>query len=83
MLRRYVSHIPARHFKMVRYYGFMASRKRGSLLLKVYVTPEMTVREKPKRPGFAMLMKGCIEWQKSDSFRPYCWINAPEKWFLA
>ncbi|MBO1915818.1 transposase [Providencia rettgeri] len=22
MIRRYVSHIPARHFKMIRYYGF-------------------------------------------------------------
>lgn len=29
MLWRYVSHIPARHFKMVRYYGFLANRKRG------------------------------------------------------
>nr|WP_261082643.1 MULTISPECIES: transposase [Serratia]ULG12257.1 hypothetical protein Diarrp_00126 [Serratia entomophila] len=29
MLQRYVSHIPARHFKMVRYYGFLANRKRA------------------------------------------------------
>lgn len=36
MLQRYVSHIPARHFKMVRYYGFLANCKRGSLLPKVY-----------------------------------------------
>jgi len=45
MLRRYVSHIPARHFKMVRYYGFLANRKRGALLPKVYDALEMTVRE--------------------------------------
>ncbi len=60
MLQRYVSHIPARHFKMVRYYGFLANRKRGSLLPKVYNALEMTVREKPKRPEFAVLMKGFL-----------------------
>ena len=53
MLWRYVSHIPARHFKMVRYYGFLANRKRGTLLPKVYNAQEMTVREKPKRPGLS------------------------------
>jgi hypothetical protein len=50
MLQRYVSHIPARHFKMVHYYGFLANHKRGTLLPKVYDALEMTVREKPKRP---------------------------------
>ncbi|WGM18176.1 transposase (plasmid) [Arsenophonus nasoniae] len=25
MIRRYISHIPARHFKMVRYSGFVES----------------------------------------------------------
>ncbi|MEZ6878807.1 transposase [Enterobacter sp. KBR-315C3_2022] len=60
MLHRYVSHIPARHFKMVRYYGFLANRKRGSLLPKVYDALAMTVRKKPKRPGFAVLMKGFL-----------------------
>ncbi|BEO21291.1 hypothetical protein SMQC19_46380 (plasmid) [Serratia marcescens] len=60
MLQRYVSHIPARHFKMVRYYDFLANRKRGSLLPKVYDALAMMVREKPKRPGFAVLMKGFL-----------------------
>ncbi|UIA87933.1 hypothetical protein LU631_25630 [Erwinia tracheiphila] len=60
MIGRYISHIPARHFKMVRYSGFLANRKRGTLLPKVYEALEMTVREKPKRPGFAVLMKGFL-----------------------
>jgi hypothetical protein len=60
MLRRYISHIPARHFKMVRYYGFLSNRKRGQLLPKVYEALSMTVRDKPKRPGFAVLMKGFL-----------------------
>ncbi|MEN4758123.1 transposase [Pantoea agglomerans] len=66
MLQRYVSHIPARHFKMVRYYGFLANRKRGTLLPKVYEALSMTVREKAKRPGFAVLMKGFLV---TDSFQ--------------
>lgn len=60
MLLRYVSHIPARHFKMVRYYGFLANRNRGTLLPKVYKALAMTVREKPQKPGFAVLMKGFL-----------------------
>ena len=41
---------------MVRYYGFLANRKRGSLLTKVYEALSMTPREKPQKPG-AVLMK--------------------------
>lgn len=36
MIGRYISHVPAKHFKMVRYYGFLSGRKRGELLPKVY-----------------------------------------------
>ncbi|RAP70109.1 transposase [Candidatus Erwinia dacicola] len=59
-LWRYVSHIPARHFKMVRYSGFLANRKRGSLLPKVYEALEMTPRKKPGKPGLAVLMKAFL-----------------------
>ncbi|QBY46100.1 hypothetical protein ArsFIN_47110 (plasmid) [Arsenophonus nasoniae] len=52
MIRRYISHIPARHFKMVRYSGFLSNRKRGKLLPKVYKALEMTARKKPENPGF-------------------------------
>ncbi|HGM5492471.1 TPA: transposase [Serratia fonticola] len=51
MLQRYVSHIPTRHFKMVRYYGFLANRNHGTLLPKVYDALAMTAREKLQRPG--------------------------------
>lgn len=60
MIGRYISHFPARHFKMLRYSGFLANRKRGTLLPKVYEALEMTVREKPKRTGFAVLLKGFV-----------------------
>ncbi len=57
MLLRYISHIPSRHFKMVRYYGFLSNRKRGELLPKIYVALEMEVKTKPTKPGYATLMK--------------------------
>lgn len=55
MLGRYISHIPAKHFKMVRYYGFLSNRKRGELLPKVYEALQMDKRKKPEQPGFAAL----------------------------
>ncbi|WP_230480613.1 IS91 family transposase [Providencia alcalifaciens] len=57
MLWRYISHIQSRHFKMVRYYGFLTYRKRGALLPKVYEAQGMIVKAKPQKPGFASLMK--------------------------
>ncbi len=60
MPRPYVSHILARHFKMVCYYGFLANHKRGSLLPKVYEALEMTPREKPQEPGFTVLIKAFL-----------------------
>ena len=60
MIGRYISHIPAWHFKMVRYSGFLANRKRGSVLPKVYEALEMTLREKLEKPGFVVLMKGFL-----------------------
>lgn len=61
MLWRFISHIPSRQFKMVRNYGFLANRKRGSLFPKVYEALEMTVREKPQKPGLAVLMKAFLD----------------------
>ncbi|HGM5307305.1 TPA: transposase [Serratia marcescens] len=44
MLCRYVGHIPSRHFKTVRRYEAL----------------EMTLREKPQKLGFAVLMKAFL-----------------------
>ena len=60
MIRRYVCHIPARHFKMIRYYGFLANCKRGSLLPKVYDALDMIHPNVPEKPGFSALMKGFL-----------------------
>lgn len=60
MIGRYISHIPSRHFKMVRYYGFLSNRKRGTLLPKVYEALKMEEKKKPEKPGFAVLMKGFL-----------------------
>lgn len=66
MIGRYISHVPAKHFKMVRYYGFLSNRKRGELLPKVYEALEMKARKKPAQPGFAALMK---EFLRTDPYK--------------
>ncbi|EMM6518128.1 transposase, partial [Enterobacter ludwigii] len=45
MLGRYMSHIPAKNFKKVRYYGFLSNRKRCELLPKVYEALQMEARK--------------------------------------
>nr|EKU5185952.1 hypothetical protein [Klebsiella oxytoca] len=60
MVGRYISHMLAKYFKMVRYYGFLANRKRGELLPKVYETLQMVARKKSEQPGFAALMKAFL-----------------------
>ena len=60
MIERYISHIPAKHFKMMRYYGFLSRRKRGTLLPKIYDVLEMETRKKPEQSGFTALMKGFL-----------------------
>ncbi|WP_240727893.1 transposase [Escherichia sp. E3659] len=60
MIGRYISHVPAKHFKMVRYYGFLSNRKRGERLPKVYEALQMEARKKTEQPGFAALMKAFL-----------------------
>ncbi|MEY1010315.1 IS91 family transposase, partial [Providencia rettgeri] len=42
------------------YYGFLANRKRGSLLPKVYDALDIMSPSVPEKPGFAALMKGFL-----------------------
>ncbi|TDP13501.1 putative transposase [Enterobacter sp. AG326] len=60
MIGRYISHVPAKHFKMVSYYGFLFSRKLGELLQKLYDALQMEARKKTEQSGLAALMKGFL-----------------------
>ncbi|MCG9528874.1 transposase [Providencia rettgeri] len=60
MIRRYVSHITARHFKMIRYYGFLANSKRKYLLPKVYDALDMVSPSVREKTGFVALTKGFL-----------------------
>jgi hypothetical protein len=57
IIGRYISHIPARHFRMVRYYSFLSNRRRAGLLTQVYAALEMEGKNRPEKPGYASLMK--------------------------
>ena len=81
MIDRIAEHIPDKHFKMLRYYGFLSNRRRGELLPKVYKALERVVEPEPDIPGYAAMLKGykkldpyeCIVCQGRlvfDKFRP-------------
>ncbi|AWF33345.1 putative transposase (plasmid) [Klebsiella oxytoca] len=57
---------PGEAFKIVRFYGFLFSQKRGELLPKVYEALRMEEREKPEQPGFAALIKAFLH---TDPYR--------------
>lgn len=59
MIGRYISHIPGKHFKTVRYYGFLSNRK-GGLIAEDVCSPGDGSAEKPEQLGFATLMKGFL-----------------------
>ncbi|PSW04418.1 hypothetical protein C9I89_13940 [Photobacterium lipolyticum] len=56
MILRINDHIPEKHFRMLRYYGFLSNRRRGEQLPLVYKALEMDV-EPALTLSFAALMK--------------------------
>lgn len=74
-IARLIQHIPDTGFRMIRYYGFLAHRVRGTLLPKAYAllsqTPQTT-----KTPTHAELI------QKNFGFDPLTCILCGQKLFL-
>jgi hypothetical protein len=48
MLRRVIQHIPEKHLRMIRYFGFLATRVCGRQLPRVYEALQMAAPEKAK-----------------------------------
>lgn len=44
-IERFIQHIPETHFRLIRYYGFLANRSKGKLLQKVYDLLEQVVQK--------------------------------------
>lgn len=53
---------------MIRYYSFLANRKRGHLLPKVYDALDMIHPNVPEKPGFAALTKGFLNTDRANAF---------------
>ena len=60
LIERMVAHIPDKHFKMIRYYGFFSNRRRGEELPKVYDALESAQEAEPEMPGYAAMLKGYV-----------------------
>lgn len=57
MVQRVVQHIPEKHFRMVRYYGFLANRVCGQLLPRVYHALAMEPPVAAEPPRCAQMFK--------------------------
>ncbi|APC90613.1 Mobile element protein (plasmid) [Vibrio parahaemolyticus] len=57
LICRLIEHIPDKHFKMIRYYGFLSNRRRGEMLPKVYDALEMESKAAPALPCYASMLK--------------------------
>ncbi|AXF77277.1 transposase [Erwinia tracheiphila] len=51
MIGGYISHVPARHFKVVRYSGFLTNCRRGTLLPGAYDTLQISARREARVRG--------------------------------
>ncbi|RMS52871.1 hypothetical protein ALP64_202484 [Pseudomonas syringae pv. actinidiae] len=66
MLRRVVQHIPEKHFRMIRYFGFLANRVCGQYLPKVYEALKMATPGPTPKLYFAQMAKAFLN---VDPFR--------------
>nr|UVN17942.1 hypothetical protein pPsy0479a_00110 [Pseudomonas syringae] len=57
MLHRVVQHIPEKHFRMIRYFGFLANRVCGQYLPKVYEALKMATPGPVPKLYFAQMAK--------------------------
>ncbi|HIF9114777.1 TPA: transposase, partial [Photobacterium damselae] len=65
MMLRILSHVPEKHFKMIRYFGFLSNRLRGRLLPLIYEQLGQEIVA-AKTLGFAAMMKAFL---KIDPFK--------------
>ena len=56
-IKKFIQHIPEKHFRMINYYGFLANRVRGQLLPKVRDLLGQTVGDIPKITHADLLQK--------------------------
>lgn len=77
-IKRLIQHIPDQHFRMIRYYGFLAHRVRGKLLPLVYqLLGQARNNQQTCAPTFSQLI------QKNFHFDPLSCILCGSQLFLA
>lgn len=59
LIARILSHVPEKHFKMLRYYGFLSNRLRGRLLPLIYEKLGQLVTL-VNAPSYAAMLKGYV-----------------------
>ena len=60
-LEALIEHIPDKHFKIIRYFGFLSNRRRGEMFPKVYDALGIAPKDSPEMLGYAAMLKGYVK----------------------
>ncbi len=61
LIERMIEHIPDKHFRMIRYFGFLSNRRRSKMLPKVYDALGAAAEDSPGMLGYAAMLKGYVK----------------------
>ena len=61
LIERILEHIPDKHFKIFRYFGFLSNRRRGEMLPRVYDALGIAPKDSLEILGYAAMMKGYVK----------------------
>ena len=61
LVLRLIEHIPDKHFRMIRYFGFLSNRRRKEMLPKVYESLEQEIPTEIKTPTYAAMLKSYVK----------------------
>jgi len=61
LIERMIEHISDKHFKMIRYFGFLSNRRRGEMLPKVFDALGIPPKDSPEMHGYAAILKGYVK----------------------
>ena len=80
-IAKFIQHIPDQGFRMIRYYGFLANRVRGSLLNLVYSALNQFKKFNFKKPNYVMLMIESFGIDPMSCIKCGCAMNLTKVYF--
>lgn len=80
-IAKFIQHIPDQGFRMIRYYGFLANRVRGSILKLVYSALNQFKKFDFKKPNYVILMIESFGIDPMSCIKCGCTMNLTKVYF--